>query len=978
MVYLKYRCFVKIKGDGQMKRNKKYSKGITIVSLVITIILLLILAGISIQAFTGSGLFAQAIKSKQQAKLAEIEEHLKLTLTEMITQKNGEKVTIDEYIKYLKEIENINITDEYEENGKYIIEVDDKYVFEISDKDTYISIDKEGLKEDLAPKIVLESITNTTNSISVQVSTKRNEGGKIEYYIKAEDEEEYTLKEKTKDTNYTYTGLTQNKKYNVKIVAVTKNKLTAEILVDRTLESVPDLIEGDVTFTYSVDGQEIDEITWTNKAVTVTASTTIKGYRLQTSKDGKNWSNEASQTYTENGYIYAVLYDGTNYGSSTSGHILNIDTQKPVANISSTTTNSITFTGTDTASTIKNENASGIAGYIVQESSTAPSADDSRWTSYNGTSKTVSGLTQGKTYYVFVKDKAGNVSAAASKGTGTVTNLTSANITFTYSPSSWTNGSVKVTAALKDMTSSYTLKITDSNPVGASKSTALGWADASTGITVGSNKTVYAVLIDNEGQIGAAASGSVEKIDTVAPTIGSATGTTATGNTGTITVSSVADTGGSGLKGYYISTSSTTPTATSVTWTSNTASSFTKTVSSNGTYYVWVIDNAGNVSSSKSCSVSGIVSKASITTYSGITIVAGNTGTPTLTYTGSPKSITYSSSNTGVATINSSTGVVTGVSEGTATMTVTLTNYDGTTVSKTCIVTVNYTSLASKVTVGDYVAYDATSNYSYTSVTGTGPSHGSGYSSSQTFTTNSDIKWRVLSANTSTGEVVLISETPIKTDAGNAFIMSSAIGYLYAEEELNRICAIYGHGTGANTSKTFTCQNGDTVEGLRTVTLTGSGARSINVDDINAITGYTPTTGSSYTKSIYYPTKTTSTGYSGPANRTDTNTDYYYKGSSYLTSTEEPYKMLFRDTSDSSNIFYLLASRCVTSFSSDSWFNVRCVGSGGVHYFILGYGFGGRFGEESFGHGVRPIVYLKSTIQTSGKDSSGAWTIIDK
>ena len=787
-------------------KKLKQEKAITLVAMVITIILLLILAGISIQAITNTGLFEAAGQAKKEAKRAQVVEWLNLKLIE--EQTYNPIGTSEQIIKATK-LRVDNNKSELEKIGKTVI-VEETKTEEGEQVDIYfyVQVDKDVFKVEIKgsqfigeagkfpPIIKLESVTSTTNSITVTVSTKRNEGGNIEYYIKSEDEEKYTLKETTTDENYTYTGLEQNKNYSIKIVAIAENRQTAEVTKDVLL--------------------------------------------------------------------------------------------------------------------------------------------------------------------------------------GSVTNLTDANIIFTYEPDSWTNGSVKVTAALKDMTSSYTLKITDSNPVGASKQTALGWTNASTGITVSTNKTVYAVLIDNEGQIGAAASGSVEKIDTVAPTIGSATGTTATGNTGTITVSSVADTGGSGLKGYYISTSSTTPTATSVTWTSNTASSFTKTVSSNGTYYVWVIDNAGNVSSSKSCSVSGIVSKASITTYSGITIVAGNTGTPTLTYTGSPKSITYSSSNTGVATINSSTGVVTGVSEGTATMTVTLTNYDGTTVSKTCIVTVNYTSLASKVTVGDYVAYDATSNYSYTSVTGTGPSHGSGYSSSQTFTTNSDIKWRVLSANTSTGEVVLISETPIKTDAGNAFIMSSAIGYLYAEEELNRICAIYGHGTGANTSKTFTCQNGDTVEGLRTVTLTGSGARSINVDDINAITGYTPTTGSSYTKSIYYPTKTTSTGYSGPANRTDTNTDYYYKGSSYLTSTEEPYKMLFRDTSDSSNIFYLLASRCVTSFSSDSWFNVRCVGSGGVHYFILGYGFGGRFGDESFGHGVRPIVYLKSTIQTSGKDSSGAWTIIDK
>ena len=191
--------------------------------------------------------------------------------------------------------------------------------------------------------------------------------------------------------------------------------------------------------------------------------------------------------------------------------------------------------------------------------------------------------------------------------------------------------------------------------------------------------------------------------------------------------------------------------------------------------------------------------------------------------------------------------------------------------------------------------------------------------SSQKFTSSSSIKWRVLSTNASTGEVVLISEKTIQTDAGHNFVMKGAIGYLYAEQELNNICAIYGHGTGANTSKTFSYVTGDLIEGTTTGTITGSGARSINVDDINNITGYSPTTGSSYTKSIYYPTKKTTTGYSTSAtNRTDKNTYYSYTCSSYLTSTEEPYKMLFRNTSDSSDISYWLASRCVYSNSSKS------------------------------------------------------------
>ena len=43
---------------------KKQNKGITLVALVITIIILLILAGISISALTGSGLFQKAGDAK--------------------------------------------------------------------------------------------------------------------------------------------------------------------------------------------------------------------------------------------------------------------------------------------------------------------------------------------------------------------------------------------------------------------------------------------------------------------------------------------------------------------------------------------------------------------------------------------------------------------------------------------------------------------------------------------------------------------------------------------------------------------------------------------------------------------------------------------------------------------------------------------------------------------------------------------------
>ena len=288
--------------------------------------------------------------------------------------------------------------------------------------------------------------------------------------------------------------------------------------------------------------------------------------------------------------------------------------------------------------------------------------------------------------------------------------------------------------------------------------------------------------------------------------------------------------------------------------------------------------------------------------------------------------------------------------------------------------------LAKAVSVGDYVAYDAGNSQSYISPTGTGSSHGNG-SGDHTFTSSSSIKWRVLGWDDETGGVMLISEAPI----GN-FTLKGAIGYLYAEQELNEICKIYGYGTGANTGKKFKYLTGDTVEGTAVGTITGSGARSINIDDINNICGVTPSKllnddygKAPYTKTIYYPTKNQKSGYSTSAtSRTDVYTAYTYTISDYLSSSTELYKMLFRDTSNTSDIAFWLASRSVNSLSGDSAFFVRFCGSGRVTAHSIGGGTKSKFNEHSNMKSIRPIVYLKSSLQTNGKNSSGAWNIIDK
>ncbi len=305
-------------------------------------------------------------------------------------------------------------------------------------------------------------------------------------------------------------------------------------------------------------------------------------------------------------------------------------------------------------------------------------------------------------------------------------------------------------------------------------------------------------------------------------------------------------------------------------------------------------------------------------------------------------------------------------------------------------------ALAKKVQVGDYVAYDPTkgvtdtSKLTYTSPVGSGPSHGNGHSE-QTFTANNSIEWRVLSKNENTGEVILISE-PIKNNAGVGFTMKGAIGYLYAEQELNEICKVYGYGVGADTTKTFTYETGDVVEGIDRGTITGSGARSINVDDINKITGYEPTTfttsdtegttynyGNSYTHSIFYPTKATQDGKStGAVNRSDVYTTYWYIGSEALKDLTASYQTLFRNKTNASYISYWIASRAIDSRSDLSGFTVFCVHDtyeGFVFPETIGGGNAHEWKDGEYDLSICSIVYLKPNVKTSGQNESGAWEI---
>ncbi len=78
-----------------MKKNR--NKGITLIALVITIIILLVLAGISIASLIGSGVFERAKESKEKSEQAQIKEEIEMVIMDIQVEEisKGNNVTLE-------------------------------------------------------------------------------------------------------------------------------------------------------------------------------------------------------------------------------------------------------------------------------------------------------------------------------------------------------------------------------------------------------------------------------------------------------------------------------------------------------------------------------------------------------------------------------------------------------------------------------------------------------------------------------------------------------------------------------------------------------------------------------------------------------------------------------------------------------------------------------------------------------------------
>ena len=592
--------------------NLKEKNGITMVALVITIVVLLILSTITIQGITHTGLFSSAEKAKLDHKRAYIATTLETKLK--ISQSEQIRGTDEEIIKATYE-DVKNDLDEIKKAGGKDIEVGEvtseeregktEWFFEVKvDGDVYkVALDGSdylGKENELSPLIQIKTVKSTTNTISVSVTTKRNEGGKVEYYIKEKAASKFTLAKTTDQNEYTYTGLKQDTTFVIKAIAIGKNgkeKESKEVEIETS--TVPKFDSKEIEFA-------VEPNTWTNKSVKVTAKPKVdtQGFTLVTSKNPtSSWTKVNNQTFSTNGTMYVALTDGNNYGVTASHEVTNIDKIKPVITGVTATTNTIKITATD--------EASGISAYAISESSTMPT----KFTVVDSTkifNKIIENKKQSTKYYVWVKDQAGNVSEVASTTTGTVAGLTDANTTFSKTPNDWTNKDVTVTASTTEK--NFALQTKKDNGE---------WQTTGTQ-TFTENGTIYARLWDGINA-GAETKLNVTTIDKLVPNAFTPKVTVTTNSIkvdGTTTDATATSTNGSsGIKEYRFSKDGGKTYTNAQTSATYTFGGLTQNVEY--TIVVEAKDNAGNTTTGTVKVTTGTVPTASGATYTPNTWTSG-------------------------------------------------------------------------------------------------------------------------------------------------------------------------------------------------------------------------------------------------------------------------------------------------------------------------------------------------------------------
>ena len=306
-----------------------------------------------------NGLIARAQQASTDTQVASILERMEIAKGAAYANEEA-RIDPDDYFEILEQegIINDKDTDIVDKgNGQYEVTTSDGHVVNVTEiPNGDLNIEYAGPSN--GPIISNIKITQTTNSITVEVETSNATDVKYSYLYKKDSEGEESWKEaevQIDNNTTTISGLQAGETYNIK-VKIETSEGSKEKTVNVKLESMP-----------SQDGISFgSEVVWQEDGTaSILVSTTEEGYKLQyqingTEADGwidiESGENISGLHYGDE--VFVRLWDETNeseYASTTIGdEILPIISNVEVSEV---TYNSITVKVT------ANDNQSGIQTY---------------------------------------------------------------------------------------------------------------------------------------------------------------------------------------------------------------------------------------------------------------------------------------------------------------------------------------------------------------------------------------------------------------------------------------------------------------------------------------------------------------------------------------------------------------------------------------------------------------------------------------
>ena len=250
-----------------MKNTFKSSKGITLVALVITIIILLILAGISISALTNTGIFGKAKDAKSKSELADAQE--KITLLEHEWQMESASNTNATLGEFLAEKVKDKTIDSYEAEGSN---------YKVYIKGYVGTFDKDGKLVGKVEKVVsrptISNITIKSEDGSTDVADNSQKAGTKLQINFSSSIKDGTIKSVTPAVPYTTNGTEKSVTFTV-VGTVDKQDYTAQIPV--SIENKYKVVNAN-TIASATDTEKANN--YYGKSVNYTSANGVTGWKI--------------------------------------------------------------------------------------------------------------------------------------------------------------------------------------------------------------------------------------------------------------------------------------------------------------------------------------------------------------------------------------------------------------------------------------------------------------------------------------------------------------------------------------------------------------------------------------------------------------------------------------------------------------------------------------------------------------------------